>query len=57
MSPSAAETIVDLAATLGASRVIRGAGPTQRIKKSSSWQRHSRVSNALSEEIDLLVYA
>src|SRR5437016_498209 len=57
VSPSAAETIVDVAATLGASRVILG--PPQRSALINLLRGNviREVSNSLPDEIDLLVYA
>ena len=57
VSPSAAETIVDLAATLGASRVIVGAPQRNALLNLIRGNVIRGVSNSLPEEIDLLVYA
>jgi len=57
VSPSAAETIVDVAATLGASRVILGAPQRGALMKLLRGNVIREVSNSLPEEIDLLVYA
>ena len=57
VSPSAAETIVDVAATLGASRVIVGAPHRNALVNLIRGSVIRDVSNALPEEIDLLVYA
>jgi amino acid transporter/nucleotide-binding universal stress UspA family protein len=57
VSPSAAETIVDVAATLGASRVILGAPQRSALMNLLRGNVIREVSNALPEEIDLLVYA
>ena len=57
VSPSAAETIVDVAATLGASRVIVGAPQRNALLNLIRGSVIREVSNALPEEIDLLVYA
>jgi amino acid transporter/nucleotide-binding universal stress UspA family protein len=57
VSPSAAETIVDVAATLGASRVILGAPQRSALINLLRGNVIREVSNALPEEIDLLVYA
>ena len=57
VSPSAAETIVDIAATLGASRVILGAPKRNALINLLRGNVIREVSNALPEEIDLLVYA
>jgi amino acid transporter/nucleotide-binding universal stress UspA family protein len=57
VSPSAAETIVDVAATLGASRVILGAPQRSALVNLLRGNVIREVSNALPEEIDLLVYA
>jgi amino acid transporter len=57
VSPSAAETIVDVAATLGVSRVILG--PPQRSALINLLRGNviREVSNSLPEDIGLLVYA
>ncbi len=57
VSPSAAETIVDVAATLGASRVIVGAPQRNALLNLLRGNVIREVSNSLPEEIDLLVYA
>ena len=57
VSPSAAETIVDVAATLGASRLILGAPKRNAVHESLRGNVLREVSNSLPEEIDLLVYA
>src|SRR5437870_1404476 len=57
VSPSAAETIVDLAATLGASRLILGAPQRNALINMLRGNVIREVSNLLPEEIDLLVYA
>ena len=57
MSPSAAETIVDVAATLGVSRVILGAPQRHALMNLLRGNVIREVSNSLPEEIDLLVYA
>ena len=57
MSPSAAETIVDIAATLGASRVIVGAPQRNALLNLIRGSVIREVSSLLPEEIDLLVYA
>jgi nucleotide-binding universal stress UspA family protein len=57
VSPSAAETIVDIAATLGASRVILGAPHRNALLNLIRGSVIREVSNSLPEEIDLLVYA
>ena len=57
VSPSAAETIVDIAATLGASRLILGAPKRNALMNLIRGSVIREVSNSLSEEIDLLVYA
>jgi amino acid transporter/nucleotide-binding universal stress UspA family protein len=57
VSPSAAETIVDVAATLGASCVILGAPQRSALVNLLRGNVIREVSNALPEEIDLLVYA
>src|SRR6058998_459481 len=57
VSPSAADTIVDVAATLGASRVILGAPQRSAVVKLLRGNVIREVSNSLPEEIDLLVYA
>ena len=57
VSPSAAATIVDVAATLGASRVIVGAPQRNALLNLIRGSVIREVSDALPEEIDLLVYA
>ena len=57
VSPSAAETIVDVAAMLGASRVILGAPQRSALINLLRGNVIREVSNSLPEEIDLLVYA
>ena len=57
VSPSAAETIVDVAATLGASRVILGAPQRSALMNLLRGNVIREVSNSLPEEIDLIVYA
>jgi amino acid transporter/nucleotide-binding universal stress UspA family protein len=57
VSPSAAETIVDLAATLGASRLILGAPHRNALINLLRGNVIREVSQSLPEEIDLLVYA
>jgi amino acid transporter/nucleotide-binding universal stress UspA family protein len=57
VSSSVAETIVDVAATLGASRVILGAPQRSALINLLRGNVIREVSNALPEEIDLLVYA
>jgi amino acid transporter/nucleotide-binding universal stress UspA family protein len=57
VSPSAAETIVDVAATLGASRVILGTPQRSALINLLRGNVIREVSNSLPEEIDLLVYA
>ena len=57
VSPSAAETIVDIAATLGASRLILGAPKRNALINLLRGNVIRDVSNLLPEEIDLLVYA
>ena len=57
VSPSAAETIVDVAATLGASRVIVGAPQRHALMNLLRDNVIREVSSSLPEEIDLLVYA
>src|SRR5205823_10719060 len=57
VSPSAAETIVDVAATLGTSRVIVGAPQRNALLNLIRGSVIREVSNLLPEEIDLLVYA
>jgi amino acid transporter/nucleotide-binding universal stress UspA family protein len=57
VSPSAAETIVDVAATLGVSRVILGTPQRHALINLLRGNVIREVSNSLPEEIDLLVYA
>jgi nucleotide-binding universal stress UspA family protein len=57
VSPSAAETIVDVAATLGASRLILGAPRRHALINLLRGNVIREVSSLLPEEIDLLVYA
>jgi amino acid transporter/nucleotide-binding universal stress UspA family protein len=57
VSPSAAETIVDVAATLGVSRLILGAPRRHALINMLRGNIIREVSNSLPEEIDLLVYA
>jgi amino acid transporter/nucleotide-binding universal stress UspA family protein len=57
VSPSAAETIVDVAATLGASRVIVGAPQRNALINLLRGNVIREVSNMLPDEIDLVVYA
>jgi amino acid transporter/nucleotide-binding universal stress UspA family protein len=57
VSPSAAETIVDVAATLGVSRLILGAPRRHALMNLLRGNVIREVSNSLPEEIDLLVYA
>ena len=57
VSPSAAATIVDVAATLGASRVILGAPHRNALINLIRGSVIREVSDALPQEIDLLVYA
>ena len=57
VSPSAADTIVDIAATLGASRLILGAPQRNALINLLRGNVIREVSNLLPEEIDLLVYA
>ena len=57
VSPSAAETIVDVAATLGAVRVIVGAPQRNALLNLIRGSVIREVSYLLPEEIDLLVYA
>jgi amino acid transporter/nucleotide-binding universal stress UspA family protein len=56
MSNSAAETIVDVAATLGASRLILGAPGRNALIKILRGNIIREVSSMLPEEIDLLIY-
>jgi amino acid transporter/nucleotide-binding universal stress UspA family protein len=57
VSPSAADTIVDIAATLGVSRLILGAPQRNALINLLRGNVIREVSNLLPEEIDLLVYA
>jgi nucleotide-binding universal stress UspA family protein len=57
VSPSAAETIVDVAATLGASRIILGAPQRNALINLLRGNVIREVSSMLPEEIDLVVYA
>jgi len=57
VSPSAAETIVDFAATLGASRLILGAPQRNALLSLLRGNVIREVSSSLPEEIDLLAYA
>ena len=57
VSPSAAETIVDFAATLGASRLILGAPQRNALINLLRGNVIREVSSSLPEEIDLLVHA
>lgn len=57
VSPAAAETIVDVAVTLGASRLILGAPKRNALINLLRGNVIREVSNSLPEEIDLLVYA
>jgi nucleotide-binding universal stress UspA family protein len=57
VSPSVADTIVDVAATLGASRVILGAPQRHALINLLRGNVIRDVSTSLPEEIDLLVYA
>ncbi len=57
VSPSAADTIVDIAATLGASRVILGAPQRGSLMHLIRGSVVRDVSHALPEDIDLLIYA
>lgn len=57
VSPSAAETIVDVAATLGASRLILGAPKRNALINLLRGNVIRQVASSLPEEIDLLVYA
>jgi amino acid transporter/nucleotide-binding universal stress UspA family protein len=57
VSPSAAETIVDVAATLGVSRVILGAPQRSALINLLRGNVIREVSNSLPEDIGLLVYA
>src|SRR5438876_1592392 len=57
VSESASETIVDVAATLGAARVIVGAPQRNALLNLIRGSVIREVSHLLPEEIDLLVYA
>src|SRR5256714_4744875 len=57
VSPSAAETIVDIAATLRAARLILGAPQRNALINLLRGHVIREVSHSLPEEIDLLVYA
>jgi nucleotide-binding universal stress UspA family protein len=57
VSPSAAKTIVDVAATLGASRLILGAPKRSLLINLLRGNVIREVSDSLPEEIDLIVYA
>jgi hypothetical protein len=57
VSESAAETIADIAATLGASRLILGAPKRNALVNILRGNMVREVSDLLPEEIDLLVYA
>jgi amino acid transporter/nucleotide-binding universal stress UspA family protein len=57
VSPSVAETIVDVAATLGASRLILGAPKRNALLSLLRGNVIREVSHLLPEEIDLIVYA
>jgi nucleotide-binding universal stress UspA family protein len=57
VSESAAETIADIAATLGASRLILGAPRRHALVNILRGNLVREVSDLLPEEIDLLVYA
>jgi amino acid transporter/nucleotide-binding universal stress UspA family protein len=57
VSPSAAGTIVDIAATVGASRLILGAPKRNALLNLLHGNVIREVSDSLPEEIDLLVYA
>jgi amino acid transporter/nucleotide-binding universal stress UspA family protein len=57
VSESAAETIADIAATLGASRLILGAPRRNALINILRGNLVREVSDLLPEEIDLLVYA
>src|SRR5207245_11106098 len=56
VSPAAAETIVDVAATLGASRVILGATQRSALMNFLPCNVLREVSNALPAQIDHSVY-
>jgi len=57
VSESAAEAIADIAATLGASRLILGAPRLNALVNILRGNLVREVSDLLPEEIDLLVYA
>ncbi|HEX3818064.1 MAG TPA: universal stress protein UspA, partial [Chthoniobacterales bacterium] len=57
VSESASQTIVDIAATVGASRLILGAPRRGAMIKLLRGNLVHEVSSTLPEEIDLLVYA
>jgi nucleotide-binding universal stress UspA family protein len=57
VSESAASTIVDIAATLGASRLILGAPKRNALVNILRGNVVREVSDLLPEEIDLIVYA
>jgi amino acid transporter/nucleotide-binding universal stress UspA family protein len=57
VSESAAETIADIAATLGASRLIVGAPRRNALQNILRGNLVREVSDLLPEDIDLLVYA
>jgi nucleotide-binding universal stress UspA family protein len=57
VSPSAADTIVDVAATLGVSRVILGAPQRHVLINLLRGSVIREVSDSLPKDIDLLVYA
>ena len=57
MSESAPETIVDIAATLGAARLILGAPRRHALVNILRGNLVREVSDLLPEEIDLIVYA
>jgi nucleotide-binding universal stress UspA family protein len=57
VSESASQTIVDIAATLGASRLILGAPGRHAMSNLLRGNLIREVSDILPEEIDLLVYA
>ena len=57
VSESAAETIADIAATLGASRLILGAPRRNALVNILRGNLVREVSDLLPEEIDLIVYA
>ena len=57
VSDSAADTIVDVAATVGASRLILGAPNRSAVVNLLRGNIVRDVSSLLPEDIDLLVYA